>query len=58
MDTEKLKEQEEKLYQLNAFISGHFLTKIRKPTLGDMEALNLGIGEGIKNLREIRESAE
>ena len=42
----------EKLYNLNAYISGRFVSGITKPTQIDIDAINHKLGEIIKELRE------
>jgi hypothetical protein len=51
----KLDEIENKLYILNATISGLFLTGIEKPTKEDMTKINKTIGQIIKEIRKIKD---
>jgi hypothetical protein len=51
----KLDEIENKLYILNATISGLFVTGIKKPTQEDMTKINQAIGQIIKEIRKIKD---
>lgn len=45
------KEAAEKLYQINSWLSGHFITKIKKISYDDVCELNKMLGYIIKELR-------
>lgn len=48
----KKKEAADKLYQINAWISGHFVTKIKRITYKNVCELNEMLGYIIKELRK------
>lgn len=50
--TKKLDEIENKLYILNATISGLFITGFKKPTQKDMIKINQAIGNIIKEIQD------
>ena len=52
---EKVEEIDRMLYNINATISGRWITKIEKPTYKDLEALNSGLAEVIKKVRKLEE---
>lgn len=54
---EKLKALEMKLYSLNAYISGGWITMIRSPTQEDLLLLNKELAEIIKDVRKLEEHA-
>jgi len=47
------REVEERLYKLNAYVSGCWLTKLRKPSYKDLEVLNRELSEIILLVREL-----
>ena len=51
----KLKELIDKLYSINAFISGHYVTKIKKIDYKGICHINELLGEMIKQFREYNE---
>jgi len=52
---EKLKLIDDRLYKINAYISGRWITKIQKPTYKELEMINKELGEIIKLVREVEE---
>jgi hypothetical protein len=55
MNEQLIKEATEELYNINASISALYCTRIRKPTLKDIDSINEGLGKIIKKLREATE---
>lgn len=51
---DKLEELINKLYQINAFISGHYVTKIKKIDYKGICNINELLGEMIKQFREYK----
>lgn len=52
---EKIKLLEDRLYRINSYISGRWITRISKPSQKDLEVLNKELGEIIKQVRELGE---
>jgi hypothetical protein len=52
---EKVDEIDKMLYNINAAISGLWITKIHKPKYDDLVALNTGLAEVIKKVRILEE---
>jgi hypothetical protein len=52
---EKVDEIDKMLYNINAAISGLWITKIQKPKYDDLVALNTGLAEVIKKVRTLEE---
>ena len=50
---DELTQINERLYRINAGISGMFITKMRNPTYDDMVELNTALADVIKDLRTI-----
>ena len=55
---EKVDEIDKMLYNMNATISGLWITKIQKPTYKDLEALNTGLSEVIKKVRLLEDHVQ
>jgi len=54
-EKDKLNEMINKLYRINAYISGHFVTKIHKIDYAGVCNINELLGEMIKQFREFME---
>jgi hypothetical protein len=52
---ERIKDLDDRLYNLNANISAMFMTKFQKPTFKHMEEINKELGEIIKEVRNLEE---
>jgi len=50
---ERLEKLTDRMYNVNAYISSHFVTRLATPKNNDMDNLNEFIGNWIKEIREI-----